>query len=88
MLGFASFALKGHSAKVKSMQRFISLSRSKSRFCQPSEIVFLFSIALLKGKIWRETFGPISILIPYYFVLRCWRTKVANFRYCPPVSRR
>ena len=22
------------------------------------------------------------------FVLRCWRTKVANFRYCPPVSRR
>ena len=21
-------------------------------------------------------------------MLRCWRTKVANFRYCPPVSRR
>ena len=21
-------------------------------------------------------------------MLRCWRTKAANFRYCPPVSRR
>ena len=21
-------------------------------------------------------------------MLRCWRTKVANFRYCPPVGRR
>ena len=59
--------LTGHSAKIKYMQRFISLSRSKSRFCQPSEIVFLSSIALLKGKIWKKTFGPISVLIPYYF---------------------
>ena len=21
-------------------------------------------------------------------MLRCWRTKVANFRFCPPISRR
>ena len=25
---------------------------------------------------------------PTIFELRCWRTKAANFRYCPPVSRR
>ena len=80
--------LKGHSAKIKCLQRLISLSRSKSILCQPSEIVFLSSIALLKRKIWRKTFEPISILIPYYFMLRCWRTKVPNFRYCPPVGRR
>ena len=80
--------LKGHSTKIKCLQTFISLSRSKSRLCQPSEIVFLSSIALPKRKIWRKTFGPISILIPYHFMLRCWRTKVANFRYCPPVGRR
>ena len=43
--------LEGHSAKIKCMQRFISLSRSKSKFFQPSEIVFLSLIALLKGKI-------------------------------------
>ena len=47
--------LKGHSAKIKCMQRFISLSRSKSKFFQPSEIVFLSLIALLKGKVWRKT---------------------------------
>ena len=48
-------SLKGHFAKIKCMQRFISLSRSKSRSYQPSEIAFLSSIALLKGKIWRKT---------------------------------
>ena len=36
----------------------------------------------MERNIWTD-----SILIPYYFALRCWRTKVANFRYCPPVSR-
>ena len=80
--------LKGHSVKIRCFQRLISLSRSKCRLYQPSEIVFLSSIALLKRKIWRKTFGPISFLIPYYFMLRFWRKKVANFRYCPPVGRR
>ena len=70
------------------MQRFISLSRSKSGICQPSEIVFLSSIALLKGKIWRKTLDRFQFKYPTIFVLRFWRTKVANFRYCPQVSRR
>ena len=60
--------LKGHSANIKCMQRFISFSRSKSRFCQPSEIVFLSSIALLKVRIWRKTFGPISVFITLLFL--------------------
>ena len=61
------FSFKGHSAKIKCLQWFISLSRSKSRLCQPAEIVFLSSIALLKRKIWRKTSERTSILIPYYF---------------------
>ena len=68
--------------KIKCFQSFISLSRSKSRVCQPLEIIFLPSIALLKCKIWRKTFGPISFST-YYFMLCCWQTKVANCCYCP-----
>ena len=35
-----------------------------------------------------KNIGPISILIPYYFCASLLANKVANFRYCPPVSRR
>ena len=54
----SDFGLKGHSAKIKCMQRFISLSQPKSRFCQPSEIVFLSSITSqrqdMKKNIWAD----------------------------------
>ena len=71
--------LKGHFAKVKCLERLLSLSRSKSRLCQSSEIVFLSSVALLKHKICRKAFGPISVLIPYYFYASWLANKGCKF---------
>ena len=42
--------LKGHSARIKCMQRFISLSGLKSKFFHPSEIVFLPRSCFSKGR--------------------------------------
>ena len=63
----SNMTFQGHSAKMKCLERFILLSRSRSRLCQPSKIVFLSSIALLQCEIWRKVFGSISVLIPYHF---------------------
>ena len=49
---------------------------------------FISSVALLNHKIWRKTSGSISVLVLYFFMLHCWRTKVANLRYCRPGGRR
>ena len=60
--------LKGHSMKIKCFQRFISLPQSKSRLCQPSEIIFLSLIPVFKDKICRKTFGLISIFNTLLFL--------------------
>ena len=46
---------------------------------------FSFVDCISQRKIWRKTFGLISILIPYHFYASLLANKVAYFRYCPLV---
>ena len=85
---FGHLSLKGRSAKItkiKCLERFTSLSHSRSSSCQPSKIVFLSSITLLKSEIWRKHWTDLYFnTLPFLCVVD-GKQRLHNFRYCPMV---
>ena len=49
---------------------------------------FLFLDRTSQRQYGEKHLDPFQFYYPTIFVLRYWRTKVADFRYCPPVSLR